>query len=74
MYDYLIKDGNLFLGKYQGWQRADLAIEAGKIIKIKEKIPVSEAKEVFSARGQVVSAGFIDVHTHDEMEILQSGT
>jgi len=74
MYDYLIKDGNIFLSKYRGWQRADLAIENGKIVKIEEKIPVSNAKEVFSAKGQVVSAGFIDVHTHDEMEILQSGT
>lgn len=74
MYDYLIKDGNVFLSKYQGWQRADLAIKDGEIITIKENIPASEAKEVYFANGQVVSAGFIDVHTHDEMELLQSGT
>ena len=74
MYDYLIKNGNVFLGKYQGWLEADVAIKDEKIVSLKPNIPASEAKEVFSAKNQVVSAGFIDVHTHDEMEILQSGT
>ena len=74
MYDYLIKNGNIFFSKYQGWQRTDLAIKDGKIASLKSNISVSDAKEVFFAKDKVVSSGFIDVHTHDEMEILQTGT
>ncbi len=44
--------------------RADILINKGKIIKIKEKIVPSKGTEVFDAENLNVYPGFIDAHSH----------
>ncbi|MGM0420994.1 MAG: N-acyl-D-amino-acid deacylase family protein [Bacillota bacterium] len=74
MYDKIIKKGNIFLHKAAGWFQGDIAIKDKKIAALQKDIPANRASQIIQAEGQVVTAGFIDVHTHDEMEILQTGT
>lgn len=57
----LIKNGQVFqAGKYQ---KKDVKIEEGKIVKIADSIP-GDGEEVFDATGKMVNPGFIDVHVH----------
>ncbi len=44
--------------------RADILVDKGKIIKIKEKIVPTEGTEVFDAENLNVYPGFIDAHSH----------
>ena len=44
--------------------QADILINKGKIVKIKEKIAPSEGTEVFDAQNLNVYPGFIDAHSH----------
>ena len=42
----------------------DILIQDKKIIKIENKIEVSEGMEVIDAQGKFIFPGFIDAHTH----------
>lgn len=58
----LIKNGTLVLS--DGLLRDDLLIEDGKIVKFGE----CDADEIYDASGCLVFPGFIDAHTHLEMD------
>ncbi len=66
MYDLLIKNGLLIDGTGAKGRMADIAVTGDTIVKVAERID-GEAKEVIDAGGQIVSPGFIDVHTHDDL-------
>lgn len=42
----------------------DVAISAGKIVRVARSIPGSDAAKVVDAKGLYVTPGFIDIHTH----------
>ena len=69
MYDILIKNGTIVDGTGGPRYLGDLAVTAGKIVKIAEKID-GEAKTVLDAGGKIVSPGFIDSHSHADMVFL----
>ena len=48
--------------------KGDLAMEDGRIVKMAEHIPVGVEDEVFDAEGCIVFPGFIDQHTHLQMD------
>lgn len=69
MYDLIIRNGKIIDGTGSPWYYGDIAIEQGKIVKI-GKLTGYKAKEEIDANKQVVSPGFIDMHTHSDLVIL----
>jgi len=64
MYDLLIK-GGMVIDPARGLNAAlDVAVTAGRIARLDKSIPVSEAKDVIDASGNIVSPGLIDLHAH----------
>ncbi len=60
----LITNGLLHTMESNTPLRADILVDKGKIIKIKEKIIPIEGAEVFDAENMNVYPGFIDAHSH----------
>lgn len=66
MVDILIANGLIVDGRGKEPYYADIAIRDGRIIKIEKNIQ-DEAREGIDAAGLVVSPGFIDVHSHNDL-------
>jgi dihydroorotase len=64
MYDLVITNGRVIDPSQEIDGKFDVAITSGKISKIAENIPHSEATEIMDVTGSIVIAGMIDVHTH----------
>src|SRR5215203_5113326 len=64
-FDLLIVNGKLIDGTGNSWRYADVGVREGKIIQV-GKLATRSAVKVIDAHGQIVSPGFIDVHTHIE--------
>lgn len=69
MYDLLIRNGKIIDGTGSPWFYGDVAIAEGKIVKV-GKLSDSRGQEEINAEGKVVSPGFIDMHTHSDLVIL----
>lgn len=66
----LIKNGYLVSGEHVG--KKDVLIEGEKILRVEESIESLPGDEIVDARGKLVFPGFIDAHTHFDLEV--SGT
>jgi N-acyl-D-amino-acid deacylase len=66
MLDLLIKNGKIIDGTGSKAYKADIAIKMGRILDIGEKIEY-KAKTTIDASGLIVSPGFIDVHSHNDL-------
>jgi N-acyl-D-amino-acid deacylase len=73
MYNLLIKNGMIYDGSGHKPYHSDIAIKDDKIVKIEQSIQ-EKADLIIDARNKIVTPGFIDVHCHDEVEILKTGT
>jgi len=72
-FDVLIRNALLLDGSGRPGRLADLAVVAGKIAAIGDlSSALSRAKAVVDATGLVLAPGFIDVHTHDDLEVLRN--
>src|SRR5258706_8475047 len=71
-FDLLIRDGTVIDGTGAPARNADVAISAGKILRIEENI-ADKAKKTIDASGLVVAPGFIDPHTHYDAQICWDG-
>lgn len=69
IFDVVIKNGMLIDGIKNESYRADVGIVGEKIKKIGD-LQNTFGKAVIDATGRVVSPGFIDIHTHTDVEIL----
>ena len=69
MFDTLILDGTIVDGTGKSRYKADLGISGGKITAIGSLIG-SESKRTIDAGQHVVSPGFIDMHTHSDVTLL----
>lgn len=72
-YDLVIRNGRIVDGTGNPWFAGDVAIANGRIAAI-GRIPESPAARTIDATGLIVSPGFIDLHTHSEIPLLQDGT
>ena len=69
-YDLLISGGVVYDGLGNPGQEIDIAIKAGKIVSIGKSIAKNKAKNVIEAGGLAISPGFIDAHTHTDVELI----
>jgi N-acyl-D-aspartate/D-glutamate deacylase len=71
-YDVIIRGGHVIDGAGNPWIKADVGIRAGRIVRI-GRLDDAPAVRVIDATGQVVTPGFIDMHTHSEYALLYDG-
>jgi dihydroorotase len=63
-YDLLVQGGRVIDPAQKLSAVRDVAIAGGRIARIAENIPATEARQVYSASGKLVTPGLIDMHTH----------
>jgi len=71
MYDVLITNGRIVDGSGEPAYAGDVAVANGKIAAV-GKVD-GPARQTLDARGQVVAPGFIDPHTHFDVQLLWDG-
>ncbi|RMF80178.1 MAG: D-aminoacylase [Chloroflexi bacterium] len=69
MYDILITGGRVIDGTGSPWYRADIAIMDNRIVAV-GKLADSSAHHTIDADDRVVCPGFIDMHTHSDLQPL----
>jgi len=69
VYDIVIKSGHVIDGSGSSPFKADVAVEEGKISAVGDLGSV-QAETTIDASGQVVSPGFIDMHSHSDLVLL----
>src|SRR5471030_344433 len=70
MLDLVVRGGEVVDGTGSSRQRADIGIQGDRIVSIGE---VGAGALEIDARGQVVTPGFIDVHTHFDAQVFWDG-
>ncbi len=70
MYDFIIRNATVVDGTGREEYRSDLAFENGRIARMGKL----EGREGFDAEGLVACPGFIDMHTHMDLELLRDET
>jgi dihydroorotase len=63
-YDLLIQGGHVIDPAQKISAVRDVAIAGGRIARVAENIPPAMARQVYDAKGKLVTPGLIDMHTH----------
>src|SRR6266550_556999 len=63
-YDLLLHEGHVIDAKNHIYSVIDVAIKDGKIAKVAQHIPSSDALKTIDAKGLYVTPGLIDIHVH----------
>jgi N-acyl-D-amino-acid deacylase len=69
MFDIVIRNGSVVDGSGKRRFQADIAIKNGRIADIAPQIE-SDAQTFIDAKGNAVSPGFIDMHSHSDFTLL----
>ncbi|HQN45160.1 MAG TPA: amidohydrolase family protein, partial [Anaerolineaceae bacterium] len=64
IYDMIIRNGEVRDPGRNFRQRADVAVQDGRIAAIESEIPPERGREVIDAKGLYVTPGLVDLHTH----------
>ena len=72
-YDVLIRGGRIVDGTGNPWFRGDVGIRDGRIEAVGQ-LEGANADQVIDAGNMVVAPGFIDLHTHSDIPLLEDGT
>lgn len=70
-FDLIIRNAKIVDGSGEPAYRADLAVSGGNIAAIGD-LSAADAIEVRDAQGLMLSPGFIDVHTHDDLQVIHA--
>ena len=69
MYDLLITGGRILDGTGAPWYWGDVAVQGDHITGI-GRLKGASARRVIDADGRIVAPGFIDIHTHSDLQPL----
>ena len=72
-YDIIIRNAKIVDGTGSPWYRGDIGIKGDRIARI-GRLGRAAADETLDAAGLVVTPGFIDMHSHSDLFVLESGT
>ena len=64
MYDFIVKNSNLYLGDGKLLTDIDVAVKDGYIVKTAKDIQTEEGAVVYQAEGRLLTPGFMDTHMH----------
>src|SRR5918999_5653187 len=70
MCDLLIKDGRVIDGIGQTWFRASVGVTGETLSVLKGDVAAVDAGRVIDASRYVVCPGFIDMHSHSDLMLL----
>ncbi|MFT4178166.1 MAG: D-aminoacylase [Thermomonas sp.] len=71
-FDLLIRGAQVFDGSDRPGVVADVAVRGGRIVAVGKL--EGDATRVVDAQGLALAPGFIDVHTHDDLEVIRNPT
>jgi N-acyl-D-aspartate/D-glutamate deacylase len=71
-YDLVLRDGKIVDGTGNPWFKGDVAVRGGRIVAV-GRVPPAPAKRTLDARGLVIAPGFIDMHSHSDLLLLEDG-
>tara|TARA_Y100000768_G_scaffold157879_3_gene117845 strand:- start:10254 stop:11873 length:1620 start_codon:yes stop_codon:yes gene_type:complete len=69
MFDIIIKNGIVIDGTNKPKYKSDIGINSNKIEKI-GSLENTYAKKIIDASGLIISPGFIDIHTHSDISVI----
>ncbi len=69
MYDLLVTNGRVLDGAGNPWKWADVAVQGDRIAAV-GTLRGSAAAKTVNANGQFVAPGFVDMHTHSDLQPL----
>lgn len=67
-FDILISEGTIVDGTGRPAYQADIGIKDDQIVKIGALSQTAHSQRVIDAKGKIVTPGFIDIHTHIDVE------
>ncbi len=73
-FDLVIRGGRIVDGTGNPWFLGDVAIRGDRIAAVGRLPEGIEARRVIEAKGKVVAPGFIDMHSHSDMPLLEDGS
>jgi len=71
-FDIVIHGGRVIDGTGNPWFYGDIAVKDGRIAQI-GKIDPPSGHRAISAKGQVITPGYIDMHTHSDQPLVADG-
>ncbi|MFT4715838.1 MAG: N-acyl-D-amino-acid deacylase [Paracoccaceae bacterium] len=69
--DVILTGGTVIDGSGSAGFKADVAVKGDQIVAVGDCVGW-QADQVLDASGQIVSPGFIDVHTHDDVAVIKT--
>jgi N-acyl-D-aspartate/D-glutamate deacylase len=72
IFDIVVRGGRIIDGTGNPWYFGDVAIRGDRLTAI-GRIPPGTGKTEIDATGLVVAPGFIDIHSHSDLVILEDG-
>ncbi len=71
-YDLLIRNGRIVDGSGNPWFYGDVAVRGDRIVAVGRRLE-GTARKTIDASGLVIAPGFIDMHSHSDLLLLEDG-
>jgi N-acyl-D-aspartate/D-glutamate deacylase len=72
-FDVLILGGRIVDGTGNPWFQGGVAIQGDRIVAVGTGLEAAAARKSIDATGLIVAPGFIDIHSHSDMPLLEDG-
>jgi N-acyl-D-amino-acid deacylase len=73
-FDVLIRGGTIVDGTGNPWFKGDVAIRGDRIAAVGSLAAETSARRIINASGLIVAPGFIDMHSHSDLTLLEDGS